>query len=127
MPQIVLRPLHHQHVNQITRHCEPSSSLVLPLQPQLFPYPTVRTTTLKICVIFDLMDQLRERVHQEITVYGFHDPPGSPLLYISIDIYAKPESAVTKSPLLDIVLNNLPKILRTFSRRKLTSTVRTSH
>ena len=73
------------------------------------------------------MDRLRERVHQEITVYGFPDPTGSPLLYISIDIYAKSEFAVTKSPRLDIVLNNLPKILRIFSRRKLTTTVRTSH
>ena len=46
---------------------------------------------------------------QKITVYGFHDPPGSSSLYITIDIYSKSEVAVTKLPRLDIVLNNLQK------------------
>ena len=128
LPQIAVRPLHHQHGNQVTRHCEPSSSLVLPLQPQSYPYPAVRTTTLKIGVIFDLMDQLRERVHQENNRLRF---PRSTRLFFAVHFHRyllQIRSCSDKITSSWHRAQRLPsKKLRIFSRRKLTTTARTSH
>ena len=128
LSQIAVRPLPHQHGNQITRYCEPSSSLVLPLQPQSYPSPAVRTTMLKFASFLSWWISSVSGFFKKIIVYNFHDPPSSSSVSVSVNIHSKSEVAVTKSPRLDIMLNNnLQKKLRIFSRRKLTTMVRMSH